>query len=76
VGEYTNFFQKFGFVVIDKVLAAPEIDATIDELWAEVERFDWKDYNPALVGNKVRSTTEMIYQCTILHVNDIMILHR
>lgn len=51
--EYLEFFNRYGFVVIDNVLDRPEVDATIDEIWKGVEAFDWTPYNPALQGNRV-----------------------
>jgi len=36
------------------VLSPDEVNDTIDEIWREVENFDWAPYNPALNNNRVK----------------------
>eukprot|EP00761_Pharyngomonas_kirbyi_P003690 gb/GECH01003694.1/.p1 GENE.gb/GECH01003694.1/~~gb/GECH01003694.1/.p1 ORF type:complete len:387 (+),score=91.42 gb/GECH01003694.1/:1-1161(+) len=38
--EIKQFFEKYGFVVVDNVLSSEECDASIDEVWGEVADCD------------------------------------
>ena len=63
--EFLNFFETYGFVVVDEVLNGSEVTNTIDELWHEVESFDWSHYNEDLVGNKVEWLTLPEFSLTV-----------
>lgn len=68
VEAYTKFFKQYGLLIIDDVRTGPaveilmsvqvldkeDIDATIDEVWREIENFDWTPYDPSVAGNKAR----------------------
>ncbi|KAN0033505.1 hypothetical protein ACTA71_007192 [Dictyostelium dimigraforme] len=43
--EYTEFFNKFGFVVIRDVLSKSECQKTIDDIWDYIESFKWASYH-------------------------------
>ncbi len=38
VDEYMNFFEQYGFVVVNNVLSGDQVNATVDEIWTELEK--------------------------------------
>ncbi|KAM9984928.1 hypothetical protein ACTFIY_009360 [Dictyostelium cf. discoideum] len=46
--EYTEFFNKFGFVVIRDVLNKSECQKTIDDIWNYIESFKWASYHDSM----------------------------
>ncbi|KAM9971662.1 hypothetical protein ACTFIW_011645 [Dictyostelium discoideum] len=46
--EYTEFFNKFGFVVIRDVLSKSECQKTIDDIWNYIESFKWASYHDSM----------------------------
>ncbi|KAN0026265.1 hypothetical protein ACTFIV_007249 [Dictyostelium citrinum] len=46
--EYTEFFNKFGFVVIRDVLSKSECQKTIDDIWDYIESFKWASYHDSM----------------------------
>jgi hypothetical protein len=46
VEEYLKFFDEFGFVVIKNVLYPDEINATINEIWSEIEGSQYRNAPP------------------------------
>jgi len=37
VAEYSQFFKDYGFVVINNVLSDEQVQATVNEIWNEIE---------------------------------------
>jgi len=46
-----KFWDEFGFIIVDNVLNQDEINATVDEVWEEVEIFDWTPYREDYKNN-------------------------
>jgi len=53
VDQYLAFLRDYGFVVLDNILDTETINATLEEIWKEVENFDWTVYDTNLTNNKV-----------------------
>jgi len=63
-GEYMNFWETYGFVIIDHVIDQQGIVTTIDDVWNSIESFDWTPYKEEYKNNKVARNNSLTWENT------------